>query len=119
MYSNNIPILSVKVVNHHLLKDLTEKGLWSDVMKHEMIAANGSIQVGRGFWNSPELSILPYEDWLIGVTVGYLIWEEEWGVGNWLYYSQTSLFRSSNEFASNDSHTKGIWLDFEMAGTSN
>jgi len=32
-------------VNQHLLKDLTELGLWNDDMKHKLIAHNGSIQV--------------------------------------------------------------------------
>ena len=33
------------MVNHHLLRDLTEAGLWSEDMKNEMISQNGSIQV--------------------------------------------------------------------------
>jgi len=32
------------VVNPHLLKDLTERGLWNPDMKNKMIAANGSVQ---------------------------------------------------------------------------
>lgn len=32
------------VVNHHLLKDLTERGLWDNVMKNQIIANYGSIQ---------------------------------------------------------------------------
>jgi hypothetical protein len=32
-------------VNHHLLRDLTERDLWDDEMKNQLIAANGSIQV--------------------------------------------------------------------------
>ena len=34
-----------QVVNQHLLKDLTEQGLWDDDMKNQIIAAGGSIQV--------------------------------------------------------------------------
>lgn len=34
-------------MNPHLLKDLTERGLWSDGMKNQLIAHNGSIQVER------------------------------------------------------------------------
>lgn len=34
-----------QIVNHHLLKDLTEMGLWNDDMKNQLIANNGSIQV--------------------------------------------------------------------------
>ena len=34
-----------QVVNHHLLKDLTELGLWDETMKHKLIAYGGSIQV--------------------------------------------------------------------------
>ena len=37
-------MLCVQVVNHHLLKDLTERGLWDDGMKHKLIAHNGSVQ---------------------------------------------------------------------------
>ena len=32
------------MVNHHLLKDLTERGLWDDDMKNTMIAHGGSVQ---------------------------------------------------------------------------
>jgi hypothetical protein len=32
-------------VNHHLLRDLTDLGLWDDETKNQMIADNGSIQV--------------------------------------------------------------------------
>ena len=37
--------VALQVVNHHLLRDLTEAGLWSEDMKNEMISQNGSIQV--------------------------------------------------------------------------
>ena len=37
----------LQIVNQHLLKDLTELGLWNDDMKHKLIAHNGSIQVCR------------------------------------------------------------------------
>lgn len=33
-----------QVVNHHLIKDLTEIGMWNDDMKNEIIADYGSIQ---------------------------------------------------------------------------
>lgn len=45
---------SIQIVNPHLLKDLTERGLWNEEMKNQIIACNGSIQVqnekkkGRG-----------------------------------------------------------------------
>merc|ERR1712176_1564719 len=32
------------VINKHLLKDLIQRGLWSDVVKNKLIAANGSVQ---------------------------------------------------------------------------
>ena len=35
-----------QIVNHHLLRDLTELGLWNDDMRNTMVAHNGSIQVG-------------------------------------------------------------------------
>ena len=31
-------------MNHHLLRDLTERDLWDDDMKNQLIANNGSIQ---------------------------------------------------------------------------
>ena len=37
------------VVNKHLMKDLIELGLWNEVMKNKLIAANGSVQ------NIPEI----------------------------------------------------------------
>uniref|UniRef100_A0A8C9F757 Ribonucleoside-diphosphate reductase n=1 Tax=Pavo cristatus TaxID=9049 RepID=A0A8C9F757_PAVCR len=39
----------LQVVNPHLLKDLTERGLWNEEMKNQIIAHNGSIQ------NIPEI----------------------------------------------------------------
>jgi len=35
----------LKVVNDHLLKDLTELGLWNPDMKNRLMYENGSIQV--------------------------------------------------------------------------
>ena len=35
------------VVNQHLLMDLTALGLWSPDLKNELVAANGSVQVGQ------------------------------------------------------------------------
>lgn len=36
---------SLQIVNPHLLKDLTERGLWNEEMKNQLIGQNGSIQV--------------------------------------------------------------------------
>jgi len=33
------------VVNQHLLADLTQLGLWNPMLKNELVAANGSVQV--------------------------------------------------------------------------
>lgn len=48
-YTSNIYVRRVlsgefQVVNHHLIKDLTEMDLWDDDMKNEIIAEYGSIQ---------------------------------------------------------------------------
>ncbi|KAJ8328829.1 ribonucleotide-diphosphate reductase subunit rnr1 [Batrachochytrium dendrobatidis] len=48
-YTSNIYIRRVlsgefQIVNQHLLKDLTELGLWNESMKNRIISANGSIQ---------------------------------------------------------------------------
>ncbi len=33
-----------QVVNHHLIRDLSERGLWSDSLKMEIISKHGSVQ---------------------------------------------------------------------------
>jgi len=48
-YTSNIYVRRVlsgefQVVNHHLLRDLTERGLWTEEMKNDLLAHNGSIQ---------------------------------------------------------------------------
>jgi len=48
-YTSNIYVRRVlsgefQVVNHHLLRDLTESGMWNEDMKNELISQNGSIQ---------------------------------------------------------------------------
>lgn len=48
-YTSNIYVRRVlsgefQVVNHHLLRDLTESGLWNEEMKNDLLAHNGSIQ---------------------------------------------------------------------------
>ncbi|KAA8587091.1 hypothetical protein FQN60_000927 [Etheostoma spectabile] len=44
IYTRRVLSGEFQIVNPHLLKDLTERGLWSDEMKNELIAQNGSIQ---------------------------------------------------------------------------
>ncbi|XP_065884228.1 ribonucleoside-diphosphate reductase large subunit-like [Dysidea avara] len=44
IYSRRVLSGEFQVVNHHLLKDLTELGLWDDTMKQKIIAYNGSVQ---------------------------------------------------------------------------
>lgn len=49
-YTSNIYVRRVlsgefQCVNPHLLKDLTDRNLWNEDMKNEIIAQNGSIQV--------------------------------------------------------------------------
>ncbi|XP_063710285.1 ribonucleoside-diphosphate reductase large subunit-like [Symsagittifera roscoffensis] len=48
-YTSNVYVRRVlsgefQIINQHLLKDLTEMGLWNDDVKNEIIANNGSIQ---------------------------------------------------------------------------
>lgn len=45
IYSRRVLSGEFQVVNHHLLKDLTEMNLWNEDMKHKLIAYNGSVQV--------------------------------------------------------------------------
>jgi len=44
IYTRRVLSGEFQVVNNHLLRDLTELDLWSEEMKLEIIAANGSIQ---------------------------------------------------------------------------
>lgn len=45
IYSRRVLSGEFQIVNPHLLKDLTERGLWDEDMKNEIIANNGSVQV--------------------------------------------------------------------------
>ncbi|CAK8683535.1 unnamed protein product [Clavelina lepadiformis] len=49
IYTRRVLSGEFQIVNYHLLKDLTEKGIWNDDIKMQMIANNGSIQ------NIPEI----------------------------------------------------------------
>ncbi|XP_044748724.1 ribonucleoside-diphosphate reductase large subunit [Coccinella septempunctata] len=44
IYTRRVLSGEFQVVNHHLLKDLTDLGLWDDIMKNQIIANCGSIQ---------------------------------------------------------------------------
>merc|ERR1712168_340888 len=44
IYSRRVLSGEFQVVNQHLLRDLTELGLWSEELKNDIIAHNGSIQ---------------------------------------------------------------------------
>merc|ERR1712050_380974 len=44
IYTRRVLSGEFQVVNQHLLRDLTELGVWSDEVKNRMIAANGSVQ---------------------------------------------------------------------------
>ncbi|TPX70946.1 ribonucleoside-diphosphate reductase [Chytriomyces confervae] len=44
IYTRRVLAGEFQIVNPHLLKDLTELGLWNDVMKNRIIAENGSVQ---------------------------------------------------------------------------
>jgi ribonucleoside-diphosphate reductase subunit M1 len=44
VYNRRVLSGEFQVVNHHLIRDLTERGLWDDDMKNNIIASNGSIQ---------------------------------------------------------------------------
>ncbi|KAH6596686.1 hypothetical protein BASA61_003380 [Batrachochytrium salamandrivorans] len=44
IYTRRVLSGEFQIVNQHLLKDLTELGLWNDSMKNRIISANGSIQ---------------------------------------------------------------------------
>ncbi|CAI2348455.1 unnamed protein product [Caenorhabditis sp. 36 PRJEB53466] len=44
IYSRRVLSGDFQIVNPHMLKDLVERGLWTDDMKNRLIANNGSIQ---------------------------------------------------------------------------
>jgi ribonucleoside-diphosphate reductase subunit M1 len=44
VYNRRVLSGEFQVVNHHLLKDLTERDLWDEDMKNKILANNGSIQ---------------------------------------------------------------------------
>lgn len=44
IYTRRVLSGEFQVVNHHLLRDLTDRGLWNDDLKNEIIARGGSIQ---------------------------------------------------------------------------
>lgn len=44
IYTRRVLAGEFQIVNPHLLKDLTDIGIWNDIMKQKIIAANGSIQ---------------------------------------------------------------------------
>lgn len=44
IYSRRVLSGEFQIVNHHLLRDLTELGLWDDDMRNTLVAHNGSIQ---------------------------------------------------------------------------
>ncbi|MPC46100.1 Ribonucleoside-diphosphate reductase large subunit [Portunus trituberculatus] len=44
IYSRRVLSGEFQIVNHHLLRDLTERGLWDDNMRNTLVAHNGSIQ---------------------------------------------------------------------------
>lgn len=46
IYARRVLSGEFQVVNPHLLRDLTERDLWDENMKNEIIANNGSVQVG-------------------------------------------------------------------------
>merc|ERR1719512_528551 len=44
IYSRRVLSGEFQVVNQHLLRDLTELGVWTDDLKNDIVSANGSIQ---------------------------------------------------------------------------
>ncbi|XP_071951513.1 ribonucleoside-diphosphate reductase large subunit-like isoform X1 [Antedon mediterranea] len=44
IYTRRVLSGEFQIVNQHLLKDLTEKGFWSDAMKNRLIESGGSVQ---------------------------------------------------------------------------
>eukprot|EP00795_Rhopilema_esculentum_P000810 gene810-10547_t len=45
IYSRRVLSGEFQIVNKHLLRDLTERGIWNDEMRNQLIAHNGSVQL--------------------------------------------------------------------------
>ncbi|KAG0051107.1 Ribonucleoside-diphosphate reductase large subunit [Gryganskiella cystojenkinii] len=69
IYQRRVMSGEFQVVNHHLLNDLTQMGLWSESMKNQIIAAGGSVQglseldddfkaLYRTIWEIPQRALL-------------------------------------------------------------
>lgn len=69
IYSRRVLSGEFQVVNHHLLRDLVELGLWDDNMKDQLIVNNGSVQDIEGIpqqlkdlyktvWEIPQKTVL-------------------------------------------------------------
>ncbi|XP_029842982.2 ribonucleoside-diphosphate reductase large subunit isoform X1 [Ixodes scapularis] len=68
IYSRRVLSGEFQVVNQHLLKDLTDRGLWNEDLKNSLIANNGSVQeldipddlkeLYRTVWEIPQKNIL-------------------------------------------------------------
>lgn len=68
IYTRRVLSGEFQVVNHHLLKDLTDRGLWNEDMKNTLIAHNGSVQeldipddlkaLYRTVWEIPQKNVL-------------------------------------------------------------
>lgn len=68
IYTRRVLSGEFQVVNQHLLKDLTDRGLWTEDLKNSLIANNGSVQeldipddlkeLYRTVWEIPQKNIL-------------------------------------------------------------
>uniref|UniRef100_A0A0K8R899 Ribonucleoside-diphosphate reductase n=1 Tax=Ixodes ricinus TaxID=34613 RepID=A0A0K8R899_IXORI len=68
VYTRRVLSGEFQVVNYHLLKDLTDRGLWNDELKNALIANHGSVQklnipddlkhLYRTVWEIPQKHIL-------------------------------------------------------------
>ncbi|KAH9373320.1 hypothetical protein HPB48_018373 [Haemaphysalis longicornis] len=68
IYTRRVLSGEFQVVNHHLLKDLTDRGLWNETLKNDLIANNGSVQnldipddlkaLYRTVWEIPQKNVL-------------------------------------------------------------
>ncbi|XP_065309532.1 ribonucleoside-diphosphate reductase large subunit isoform X1 [Dermacentor albipictus] len=68
IYTRRVLSGEFQVVNQHLLKDLTDRGLWNEALKNDLIANNGSVQnldipeelkdLYRTVWEIPQKNVL-------------------------------------------------------------
>ena len=78
IYARRVLSGEFQVVNHHLLRDLSERGLWDDEMKNKIIMANGSVQTLEGV--PDEIKQLYKTVWEVSQKTILQMAADRWGI---------------------------------------